>query len=71
MGNEYVMSKMERLELIVLLISVVIAVIVGDYLYSVTHNVLVNVFAILIMTPALYYGVKWIARAAGYPLREY
>jgi len=62
---------MERLELIVLLISVVISVIVGDYLYSVTHNVLANVLAILIGTPVLYYGVKWIARAAGFPLREY
>jgi cation transporter-like permease len=62
---------MERLELIVLLISVVISVIVGDYLYSVTHNVLANVVTILILTPVLYYGVKWLARAAGYPLREY
>jgi cation transporter-like permease len=62
---------MERLELVVLLISVVMAVIVGDYLYSVTHNVLVNVITILVMTPVLYYGVKWVARAAGFPLREY
>ncbi|MEI6292280.1 MAG: hypothetical protein WCP36_01260 [Methanomicrobiales archaeon] len=64
-------NRMERLELVVLLISVVIAVILGDYLYSVTHNVLVNVVTILVATPFLYYGVKWIARAAGYPLREY
>jgi hypothetical protein len=62
---------MERLELIVLLISVVISVIVGDYLYSVTHNVLVNMVTIFVGTPVLYYGVKWIARAAGYPLRDY
>jgi hypothetical protein len=62
---------MERLELIVLLISVVIAVIVGDYLYSVTHNVLINVVTIFVGTPVIYYGVKWIARVAGYPLREY
>jgi uncharacterized membrane protein len=62
---------MERLELIVLLISVVISVIVGDYLYSVTHNVLVNMVTIFVGTPILYYGVKWIARAAGHPLRDY
>ncbi|MCU0630149.1 MAG: hypothetical protein MUF37_03220 [Methanoregulaceae archaeon] len=62
---------MERLELVVLLISVVIAVILADYFYSITHNVLVNVITILVATPVLYYGVKWIARAAGYPLREY
>ncbi len=62
---------MERLELIVLLISVVIAVIAGDYLYSVTHNVLINVVTIFVGTPVIYYGVKWIARVAGYPLREY
>jgi hypothetical protein len=62
---------MERLELFVLLISVVIAVLVGDYFYSVTHNVLVNVATIFIGTPVLYYGVKWITRAAGYPLRDY
>jgi uncharacterized membrane protein len=62
---------MERLELIVLVISVVIAVIVGEYLYSVTHNVLVNVVTIFVGTPILYYGVKWMARAAGYPLRDY
>lgn len=62
---------MERLELVVLLISVVIAVVVGDYLYSVTHNVLVNVATIFIGTPVLYYGVKWLAGAVGYPLRDY
>jgi hypothetical protein len=62
---------MERLELIVLLISVVISVIVGDYLYSVTHNVLVNMVTIFVGTPILYYGVKWIARASGHPLRDY
>lgn len=62
---------MERLEVVVLLISVVIAVLLGDYFYSVTHNVLANVVTILVLTPVLYYGVKWIARAAGYPLREY
>jgi len=62
---------MERLELIVLLISVVTSVIVGDYLYSVTHNVLVNVVTIFFGTIVLYYGVKWIARVAGFPLREY
>jgi len=62
---------MERLELIVLLISVVISVIVGDYLYSVTHNVLVNMVTIFVGTPVLYYGEKWIARAAGHPLRDY
>jgi hypothetical protein len=62
---------MERLELVVLLISVVIAVIIGDYLYSVTHNVLVNVVTILVGTPFLYYGVKWVARTMGYPLRDY
>jgi len=62
---------MERLELVVLLISVVIAVILADYFYSITHNVLVNVITILVATPVFYYGVKWIARASGYPLREY
>jgi hypothetical protein len=64
-------NRMERLELIVLLISVVIAVIIGNYLYSVTHNVLVNVVTILVGTPFLYYGVKWVAGTMGYPLREY
>jgi len=63
--------RIERLEVILLLISFFIAVLIGDYLYSVTHNVLVNVATIFIGTPVLYYGVKWIARATGYPLRGY
>ncbi len=62
---------MERLELIVLLVSVVIAVLIGDYFYSITHNVLINVATIFIGTPVLYYGVKWISKAIGYPLRDY
>lgn len=62
---------MERLELVVLLVSAVISVIFADYLYSVTHNVMVNVVTILVMTPVFYYGVKWFARAIGYPLKDY
>jgi hypothetical protein len=62
---------MERLELVVLLISVVISALAGEYLYSVTHNVLLNVVTIFFGTIILYYGVKWIARVLGYPLREF
>jgi len=70
-GRKAPVKRMERLELVVLMISVIIAVIIGNYFYTVTHNVLANVATILIGTPVLYYGVKWLARTAGYPLREY
>ena len=43
-----------RSELVVLLVSVVISIILGNYLYAVTHNVLVNVITVLLGTVVVY-----------------
>ena len=43
-----------RSELVILLASVVISVILGDFLYSLTRNVLVNVVTVLLGTVVFY-----------------
>ena len=43
-----------RSDLVVLLVSVVISIILGNYLYGVTHNVLVNVITVLLGTVVVY-----------------